>query len=313
MKQKSPRSLNSLPNAKGKYCANKTEQSVTMDDKQSSCYYAQTEYCGRQESFLDYTFLSHREMIYGKKTKDPKKIRDYNFDLEKTLELNLDLLDKMDFKIYNSKQAKEIDILIKKIKTNNERRIATKQKIKEQKNIIVNKKQVLEEMNKKWAENDEIYENKYNEENEILKKKNEYIKILNKRFKDVQTYISIMEVRNKQRKENRPMISKFIKDNINYHKEKKMLDLDIKKLKEQITEIKKENQIYKEESLLYRNKSTNRELIRVVEFYRRIIRSLQTKIKILKNAFDNMTKTLNFLNLGDSKLFFILSFYSCQF
>ena len=35
MKQKSPRSLNSLPNAKGKYCANKTEQSVTMDDKQS--------------------------------------------------------------------------------------------------------------------------------------------------------------------------------------------------------------------------------------------------------------------------------------
>ena len=80
-----------------------------------------------------------------------------------------------------------------------------------------------------------------------------------------------------------------------------MLNLDIKKLKEQIIEIKKENQIYKEESLLYRNKSTNRELIRVVEFYRRIIRSLQTKIKILKNAFDNMTKTLNFLNLGDSK------------
>ena len=39
-----------------------------------SCYYAQTEYCGRPESFLDYTFLSHREMIYGKKTKDPKKL-----------------------------------------------------------------------------------------------------------------------------------------------------------------------------------------------------------------------------------------------
>ena len=74
----------------------------------------------------------------------------------------------------------------------------------------------------------------------------------------------------------------FIKDNINYHKEQKMLDVDIQKLKEQISEIKKENQIYKEESLLYRNKNTNRELIRVVEFYRRIIRSLQTKIKILK-------------------------------
>ena len=302
MKQ-SPRSLNSLPNAKGKYYANKTEQSVTMDDKQNSCYYAQTEYCGRPETFLDYTFLSHRELIYGKKTKDPKKIRDYNFDLEKTLELNLDILDKMDFKISNPQQAKEIKNLIEKIKANNAKRIATKQKIKEQKNIIVNKKQVLEEMKKKFSENDEIYQNKYNEENDILKQKNEYIKILNKRFKDVQTYISIIEVRTHQQNPNRLSITKFIKDNINYHKEQKMLDVDIQKLKEQISEIKKENQIYKEESLLYRNKNTNRELIRVVEFYRRIIRSLQTKIKILKNAFDNMTKTLNYLNLGDSKKF----------
>ena len=302
MKQ-SPRSLNYLPNAKGKYYANKTEQSVTMDDKQNSCYYAQTEYCGRPETFLDYTFLSHRELIYGKKTKDPKKIRDYNFDLEKTLELNLDILDKMDFKISNPQQAKEIKNLIEKIKANNAKRIATKQKIKEQKNIIVNKKQVLEEMKKKFSENDEIYQNKYNEENDVLKQKNEYIKILNKRFKDVQTYISIIEVRTHQQNPNRPSMTKFIKDNINYHKEQKMLDVDIQKLKEQISEIKKENQIYKEESLLYRNKNTNRELIRVVEFYRRIIRSLQTKIKILKNAFDNMTKTLNYLNLGDSKKF----------
>ena len=309
MKQ-SPRSLNSLPNAKGKYYANKTEQSVTMDDKQNSCYYAQTEYCGRPETFLDYTFLSHRELIYGKKTKDPKKIRDYNFDLEKTLELNLDILDKMDCKISNPQQAKEIKNLIEKIKANNAKRIATKQKIKEQKNIIVNKKQVLEEMKKKFSENDEIYQNKYNEENDVLKQKNEYIKILNKRFKDVQTYISIIEVRTHQQNPNRPSITKFIKDNINYHKEQKMLDVDIQKLKEQISEIKKENQIYKEESLLYRNKNTNRELIRVVEFYRRIIRSLQTKIKILKNAFDNMTKTLNYLNLGDSKKYYF-TLYSC--
>ena len=309
MKQ-SPRSLNSLPNAKGKYYANKTEQSVTMDDKQNSCYYAQTEYCGRPETFLDYTFLSHRELIYGKKTKDPKKIRDYNFDLEKTLELNLDILDKMDFKISNPQQAKEIKNLIEKIKANNAKRIATKQKIKEQKNIIVNKKQVLEEMKKKFSENDEIYQNKYNEENDVLKQKNEYIKILNKRFKDVQTYISIIEVRTHQQNPNRPSVTKFIKDNINYHKEQKMLDVDIQKLKEQISEIKKENQIYKEESLLYRNKNTNRELIRVVEFYRLIIRSLQTKIKILKNAFDNMTKTLNYLNLGDSKKYYF-TLYSC--
>ena len=36
-----------------------------------------------------------------------------------------------------------------------------------------------------------------------------------------------------------------------------------------------------------------------MEFYRRIILSLQTKIKLLKNSFDNMTKTLKYFNLGD--------------
>ena len=36
-----------------------------------------------------------------------------------------------------------------------------------------------------------------------------------------------------------------------------------------------------------------------MEFYRRIILAFQTKIRVLRNAFDNMTKTLNYLNLGD--------------
>lgn len=308
---KGPKSINSMPTVNNGYCPAHTEQNIRLDESQKvySSYYAQTE-CNR-ENFLDYTFLSHRDLICNKKTKDPKKIRDYNYDLEQTLEINLDLLSKIDFPIKDSSINNELRKMINNIKEKNEKRRDKINKIKEQKNLMVNKKQVIVEMNKKFDENNEIYENKYNEESKVLKEKKNYISIINQRFKDVQTYINNLELLTKNRKP-RPNMSQFIKENNHFYKEKKMLSLDIKKLTDQISEIKKENQIYKEESALYRNKNTNKELIRVVEFYRRIIRALQTKIKILKNAFENMTKTLNYLNLGDSKFNF-LKFFSCQF
>lgn len=300
-----PKSINSMPTVNNGYCPAHTEQNIHLNESQKvySSYYAQTE-CNR-ESFLDYTFLSHRDLICNKKTKDPKKIRDYNYDLEKTLEINLDLLSKIDFPIKEPSMNDELRKMINNIKEKNEKRRDKINKIKQQKNLMVNKKQAIEEMNKKFDENNEIYENKFNEESKVLKEKKNYISIINQRFKDVQTYISKLELMTKNLKP-RPIMSEFIKENNNFNKEKKMLSLDIKKLTEQVSEIKKENQIYKEESALYRNKNTNKELIRVVEFYRRIIRALQTKIKILKNAFENMTKTLNYLNLGDSKFFLFI-------
>ena len=74
---------------------------------------AMTEYS--RGPFIDYTFLSHRHLLFGKKTKDPKKIRDYNYDLEETLNLNLEILFHMDL-LKDKEKDKEIKEIIKKIK-----------------------------------------------------------------------------------------------------------------------------------------------------------------------------------------------------
>ena len=139
-----------------------------------------------------------------------------------------------------------------------------------------------------------------NTENEIkLRKK--FIKLLSNNFKDVQNYIDNLRIKEGHAEdlEKKITIQKFIKFNNYYKKEIKLLKSDILKLNKEIDEIKKTNQLYKEETKIDRTKNKNKDLIRVMEFYRRIILAFQTKIRVLRNAIDNMTKTLNYLNLGD--------------
>ena len=299
-----------------KYTANQTEP-TTKPTLTSSYANAQLYTETSRETYLDYTFLSHRELIYTKRTKDPKKIKEYNYDLEQTLNLNLDLLSKMPLTLTDETQLHDIQELISKIQTNNSKRIELKHKIKETKNSIVNRKQAYHEQELKAEELDTRLHKAVDDSNKLIEQKQQYLNYLFKAFKDVQMYIDKLEIKEKNISVQRPQLVQFVKENTLWHQNVNTLEDDIKKLYEQIKEVKKENQIYKEESQLYRQKNPNKDLIRVVEFYRRIIRALQTKIKILKNAFDNMTKTLDYLNLGDSKLpFYILIYtnthlYSC--
>jgi phosphoglycolate phosphatase-like HAD superfamily hydrolase len=281
-----------------KYTTNQTEPTkptLTPSSYATAQMYTETS----RESYLDYTFLSHRELIYTKRTKDPKKIKEYNYDLEQTLNLNLDLLSKMPLTLTDETQLHDIQGLISKIQSNNTKRIELKHKIKETKNSIVNRKQAFHEQELKAEELDARLHKAVDDSNKLIEQKQQYLNYLYKAFKDVQMYIEKLEIKEKNISTQRPQLVQFVKENTLWHQNVNTLEDDIKKLYEQIKEVKKENQIYKEESQLYRQKNPNKDLIRVVEFYRRIIRALQTKIKILKNAFDNMTKTLDYLNLGD--------------
>lgn len=259
---------------------------------------AMTEYS--RGPFIDYTFLSHRHLLFGKKTKDPKKIRDYNYDLEETLNLNLEILFHMDL-LKDKEKDKEIKEIIKKISKNSQNRINLKKNIKLKKSDLVNKKQAFEILEvEKEKTKINFLEQFDNTENEIkLRKK--FIKLLSNNFKDVQNYIDNLRIKEGHAEdlEKKITIQKFIKFNNYYNKEIKLLKSDILKLNKEIDEIKKTNQLYKEETKIDRTKNKNKDLIRVMEFYRRIILAFQTKIRVLRNAFDNMTKTLNYLNLGD--------------
>ena len=259
---------------------------------------AMTEYS--RGPFIDYTFLSHRHLLFGKKTKDPKKIRDYNYDLEETLNLNLEILFHMDL-LKDKEKDKEIKEIIQKIKTKSILRNELYKKIKLKKNDLLNKKQAFQILVDEKKEENLKLKKQYEDNEDDLKTRKKYIKVLSNNFKDVQNFIDNLRIKSGDAEDlnKKITIQKFIKFNNHYTKEIKLLKSDIKKLKEEIIEIKKVNQLYKEEIKIDRTKSKNKDLIRVMEFFRRIILSLQTKIKVLKNSFDNMTKTLNYLNLGD--------------
>ena len=279
------------------YFSYQTEPSSDLNKKNISANIAITEFSNN--SYLDYTFISHRNLIFGK-TKDPKKIRDYNFDLEQTLDLNLEILLQMDL-LKEKENEKEIKELIKKIKAKTQSRSNLNKQIKSKKNDLVNKKQAYEMLIAQKEETKLNFKIQYEDTENELKTRKKYIKLLSNNFKDVQNYIDNLRIKEGLAKElgEKITIQKFIKFNNHYSKENKLLSSDIKKLNSEIIEIKKTNQLYKEETKIDRTKSKNKDLIRVMEFYRRIIFSLQTKIKVLRNSFENMTKTLNYLNLGD--------------
>ncbi len=196
---------------------------------------------------------------------------------------------------------KEIKELIKKIKAKTQSRSNLNKQIKSKKNDLVNKKQAYEMLIAQKEETKLNFKIQYEDTENELKVRKKYIKLLSNNFKDVQNYIDTLRIKEGLAKElgTKITIQKFIKFNNHYNKEIKLLNSDIKKLNNEIIEIKKTNQLYKEETKIDRTKSKNKDLIRVMEFYRRIILSLQTKIKVLRNSFENMTKTLNYLNLGD--------------
>ncbi len=266
--------------------------------KNMSANFAMIEYSNN--NYLDYTFIAHRKLLFGKLTKDPKKIRDYSFDLEQTLNLNLEILLKVEL-VKDKEKDKEIKEIIKKISKNSQNRINLKKNIKLKKSDLVNKKQAFEILEvEKEKTKINFLEQFDNTENEIkLRKK--FIKLLSNNFKDVQNYIDNLRIKEGHAEdlEKKITIQKFIKFNNYYKKEIKLLKSDILKLNKEIDEIKKTNQLYKEETKIDRTKNKNKDLIRVMEFYRRIILAFQTKIRVLRNSFDNMTKTLNYLNLGD--------------
>ena len=75
------------------------------------------------------------------------------------------------------------------------------------------------------------------------------------------------------------------------------LTIEISKIKENIEYIKKDNKLYKSKKKLYIDKKPDLDLIRVTEFYARVIRSISGRIRIFKNSINNLYQTLSFLDL----------------
>ena len=298
----------SINNQSTKYTASQTEANEEKFHEDYIHNYALTESSNYQSNLLDYIFVNNKNLIKTH-TKDQSKIKTYYQDLEHTLEINLDILFRLDYNFKNNEQTEEIKSLIKNIIEKNKIKIENIKKQKELKSSLFNKKQAINEMKIKNIESKETLIKREKNDIELLNNKKKYIKKMYNNISDLEDYLQILKLKteikngsifnNINNQKHEITLSEFFRKNTNIMREIKLYKSDIQKLTNELIELKKDNQLYLEETKLYKAKNPNKDLIRVMEFYRRIIRSLQTKIKILRNSFDNMTKTLNYLNLGD--------------
>ena len=274
------------------------------------------------DSFLDYTFRQKKNSIYKEKSK--AKILNYNYELEQTISLNLEILltfmnnsksnnNNKKIIIMNDNKSRDTaesnstistSAIIQLIKNIREK-VKKKGEINRNINNLINKINDRIDYNKNYylkiKEQKLKFKQKISKNNNALDNMDNYIIVMNKKFYKIQTYIDKIIVNKKNNilnsnKHNNifDFIFAFIANN------KKAINIkkEIKNYKTEISDIKIENEFIKEEKELYSDKS-NYDLIRCMEFYRRINFELYHRLKSVKKRFNLIIEIMDFLNLGN--------------
>lgn len=268
--------------------------------------------------FLDYAFRQKKSLI--SKAKNKVNLNNYCYELENTISLNLEILlsflsntktnnNKKILISYDNKSRDTSDtnsfvtpnMLIKLIKS-----IKEKAKIKAEMNK--NKNELIKKINNRIYENKKYssklkkekleYRQKLHQVNKTLDSKDNYIILINKKFYNFQKSIDnitktkkpnlILKIRN---------IYDIIFENINYKKKSIKIKNEMKKYYCEISELKIDNELFKEEIEL-RKDINFYNLVRCMEFYRRTNLNIIDDIKKLKYSLNKIVKILDFLNLG---------------
>ena len=266
--------------------------------------------------FLDYTFQENKSKLFENKENliNNSKIKNYYYEIKKTFLLNIDLIlyfytnkqnEKESNKDENNKKELDIINILNDIKNKESQKKEIKLLIKQKIKNLKIKYENYFTYEKKYQTQINIYNTKLQNNINLLSKKNIYINELKNRFSFVDKYIIKLRFISDGKKglKQRNKLSKFISsNNKNLIKMKKNSE-KIKKLKEEISEIKKDNKLSRRQNRLFKDQNMNIDLIRVYEFYVRVIRTISLKNKILKNSINNLCKTLEFLDLYQIKEF----------
>ena len=296
--------MHSISPYKIKFCSAK-EKSKT--DSTSSTYYSNN-FCYtdvNQSLFLDYAFKGNRNKLYNNKNINFIKAKNYNYELEQTFKINLDLLLSYYNKVNNEdkmkeENKKEIISLLINIRDKVKQKKETLEFIKQKCNQLISKNDCANSFHKRLDLQINQYNTKLqNKLNEIEESTN-YISKIKKRFLGVEKYVNKKRFNSegKIHTQKKSKFKKFLHTNNKYIYKIYKLILDIKKIKENISEIKKDNKLSRIQNKLYKADKPNINLIRVVEFYIRIIRKAALRKKNLQNSVNSLSKTLEFLDLN---------------
>lgn len=279
----------------------------------------------RDTYYLDYTFLSHRNSLSSAGVRDCLQQKDYLFDLRKTLELNLEIL-KNTFEIIPESDIKNetlqvfTNFLARYNKKKELHRLLTEQKSK-----ILIEKQIVEELKRKMEENFDCYNEKIKDNEDNMDSKEEHFQIIQKKLKEVEIYVhrnsNIQRTHLAQKYLNFKM-NDFLQYNTNLKKRQFLLSKEITRIKDNMLNVKQENlgiieetnEMNTETKKEEENLSKNKEISEYIDKFKKQIKIVQMRMRLLKNYSDNLSKELKSLKLDTkSNIFLSKSIYLYRF
>ena len=258
----------------------------------------------KHNTFLDYTFHSHRNRIKNPtlSARNTHQQKEYLFDLRNTLEINIEILKStIDSLPYSNSNSPKLSIA-KVINSLNRKKSLIKAITAEKSKILIGN-QIIEEIKRKNAEDIEDYNEKIREDEENMESKEEHFQIMQKKLKEVEIYVH----RNSNtrtilgRRYSNWKMNEFLESNTNYHSNKISLQKDIEQIKKNITELQNENQLYYAEIAKDADNESNiknsndKQINDYISKYKKQIYIIETRMKLLRSAFKNMSTTLHLL------------------
>ena len=260
-------------------------------------------------NYLDYTFLSHKNTLSLSATffSNNKSTKDYLYDLNQTLDLNLQLLEQtLNLKFKDDKLKSIFGNLKKKIK---EKDIKKKKIIDLNSKLLIDK-QIIEEKKRKIEENNDYYQEKINEHDINCANKIEYIKIVEKKLYEVEIYVQ-KNTKNlhgtKYDKYKNWRLRNFLDENGSIINKKNLLVKDKVKLQQIINQAKKDNkkiqiEYKKNDEMISQVKNKNERKIKdTINKYKKEIFIIGNRIKMLKSYFNELNKEFKYLSFNKNK------------
>jgi hypothetical protein len=270
--------------------------------------------------FLSQQFIVSKDKNQKIKNKNQKSSKKQNlFDLEKTLDINIEILRNY-FKntttamtLLNQDQQilEKLENIIKIYK--NKKEIINKIKEKKSKNLI--QLQINLEHKRKLEETVEKYKDSLFDNEDAVNNKDEYVKLFQKKFVEVEIYLKrvtaeLPDIKRKKYYQNYKM-DNFLILNTTLNKNKQKIIEDISKYDEEKKNLKIQNQKIKKEEAIEHNKDDEEEKeiksekqnIKkkneiLEEKYKKLIEKKKESINLLKQFID---KNININNIIKNK------------
>lgn len=263
-----------------------------------------------KESYLDYTFLSTRSSLNPQSK--AKKLKEYIYDLHKTFDLNMELINKTINDWKDNEERNELSQLFNAFKQKYNNKSQKKTLLTQKQSKVLIETQILYEVKRKIEENNRYHCEKFKEVDENLNSKEEYIKTFEKKLKEVEIYIGKATkslINSPYEKYKAWKIGDFLDVNNKSTRIKNLLWKEIEKIKTNINDVKQENMVYKDDDDITENKTplpneninmsmnqeSKKKISAYLNYYKNQIRALQMRIKLVQNCFNNMSTTMSHL------------------